>query len=660
MFSPTRTELRQAASPNNRDGRSGGLNAPEIRQYLADQGLDTHVGLGHLALRKHLRDHLLLLDNRDPNVVTLPGMETNDDDEISDDTYSPERIRTACRTTGDPVDYAGGGLDMYHLKKLIELNGPFATLKGDPNLVRCEAVQAACMRVLDAFLERNQGRRRLRRAPLAERTGASEYHRDNAPAAVRVLLTPSSESRLLDEGRFNELIPGVELGILDDPDLVWGEICREHREQGDEKFGCSTRSFTADNDYKVETTPEKEYLFAADPEEYDRRYPNPDDALKAYGDGAQQRTKDEVQSRLDWHRGDRRQVELRRLDVSGIGANKRLRNRRPEDLVKDEEGLNALTALLNDSLHANRANFRDHRLSRDDVGNMKLTKADVLMLILYTSPMFEVYNIVTRAMGREDAEHKGVIPFGVLLSTNSDLNRVYENKLDPAGSPLVDSAGQPLKCPYFRYSLHVLDRAIRKLQKGQKLPFQKLYRGLRNMTLPASVLEPTDGHRVWADFCPQSFSLDRKIALDVYGLLHGDADFAIVLSMDTNRTARGAFLGFISQYPWEKELVLPPLTQLSISREEQIELLHLNIGDRITAANGEQAAVNVRCRKALWLGCHMTATPDYAESERQVQEIRKLVEQNRIALGQLENFRMRIRERQLEEIFDGLVLTDPP
>ena len=146
--------------------------------------------------------------------------------------------------------------------------------------------------------------------------------------------------------------------------------------------------------------------------------------------------------------------------------------------------------------------------------------------------MFEVYNAVVRGMG-----NRGAVPFGVF-----------------AQQSVVDEAG----LPRFAHSVHTITSGIKRLNFS--LPSREIYRGLAEMKMPQQFQQVDErGFRTGADYGFQSFSLDRAVALN-YSTLKGSACASTLIVTRTDMSNRGAFIAFLSQYPHEREVLLPPLT----------------------------------------------------------------------------------------------------
>ncbi len=570
-----------------------------------------------------------------PRAIIIPGMDSDDEVDGNVRCYTPDRMMNAAHI------YSLDGLNVKPRDKLDPtVKRLFVENKENPAVrdmlygIRLDRgsrrhpkTAAAVQELLRKFCAEVVDGNKPRRFVVRTKTTAQEYHRMQSD----LLGTDEKGKRKLPKmpavsncrsdivnGGLHGLIP-IERRVLDceerqwvelreqrttlagdverirrrySRDELWGILRAEHTEVGHDCFGSSHTEFTAGNVYKVTTCPADEYTFAADPNSRD---------LRAYGDNADVAIQDIVNE------------SLRR---EGLPEGHRKRTD-PIELAAD---IGTLTARLNKSLR-NELRANRHPISRklsftdlteDEVRAMNLTPADLLMLILYTSPMFEIYNRLTRAMGYEDG-------------TIKEYDKILYDQADARRNNVRDSEGRP----YFRYSLHVLNRAILKLQSGQRLPSCTLQRGITDRPLPDDVLEPGDGNRRLVDCCPISASLERRIAIDTYALADWKAEFAMVLKFTTNGVVRGASLGFISQYFWEKELVLPAFTQLYITSEDKLDCYRLEC---YKEPEPEQTRGQKRMHNVLRLNCSLVT----ADLARENAELRAQIEQRDARIAELE------------------------
>jgi hypothetical protein len=77
-----------------------------------------------------------------------------------------------------------------------------------------------------------------------------------------------------------------------------------------------------------------------------------------------------------------------------------------------------------------------------------------------------------------------------------------------------------------------------------------------------------------ADYAFMSTTLDREVAM-TYSMGTSTDTASTVLSMTMDSRNRGAFIAFLSQYPDEMEILLPPLTGLEV-RADTVEKHHGN------------------------------------------------------------------------------------
>ena len=83
------------------------------------------------------------------------------------------------------------------------------------------------------------------------------------------------------------------------------------------------------------------------------------------------------------------------------------------------------------------------------------------------------------------------------------------------------------------------------------------------MKLPKSFMEPNNFNiQAGVEYGFMSTTLDRKVA-EQYSKGASDRP-SIIFDMKMGMVNRGAFLGWLSYYPHEREILIPPLTGLEV------------------------------------------------------------------------------------------------
>ena len=154
---------------------------------------------------------------------------------------------------------------------------------------------------------------------------------------------------------------------------------------------------------------------------------------------------------------------------------------------------------------------------------------------LYTGPMFVIHNGALRSMATD-----GIVRFGL-------------------DEHLVGSSVRGR----FVTTLHCINSGVIKLSRLQ--PKCTVYRGINGMKLRRSFVKPdVFGVRSGVEFGFMSTSLERSVA-EAYSKGKNTDSPSLILEMQMGMVSRGAFLGWLSQYPDESEILLPPLTGLEVT-----------------------------------------------------------------------------------------------
>eukprot|EP01047_Picozoa_sp_COSAG01_P002040 COSAG01_NODE_51_length_31472_cov_106.607083_4_plen_742_part_00 len=149
--------------------------------------------------------------------------------------------------------------------------------------------------------------------------------------------------------------------------------------------------------------------------------------------------------------------------------------------------------------------------------------------------MFELYNLVLRAYGNSP---KGVTP---------QYSTVY---------PGYHVEGR------FTTTLHVLNSAVLKLSRLQ--PALTVYRGISRMKLPKVFIEKNDRNvRGGVEYGFMSTTSDKEVALTFAKSADAKSASTLVVA-EMGMVDRGATLDWLSQYPHEAEILMPPLTAMEV------------------------------------------------------------------------------------------------
>ena len=91
----------------------------------------------------------------------------------------------------------------------------------------------------------------------------------------------------------------------------------------------------------------------------------------------------------------------------------------------------------------------------------------------------------------------------------------------------------------------------------------QIFRGICGMKLPDSFMVPNNFNiQAGVEYGFMSTTLDRKVAEQNS---KGASDRpSIIFDMKMGMVNRGAFLGWLSYYPHEREILIPPLTGLEV------------------------------------------------------------------------------------------------
>ena len=164
-----------------------------------------------------------------------------------------------------------------------------------------------------------------------------------------------------------------------------------------------------------------------------------------------------------------------------------------------------------------------------------LRPEEVIGCRLYTGPMFEKYNVT--------------------------LRRRCGQKF------FMDKYQDRCKGNLYSTTIWVINSAIIKLSKQTVV--NRVYRGVSGFELPTA-LKKRDMYNVMGgvEFAFLSTTTDRKVAMNYAGVNRGGTEdkkkFGIVIEIQPGLVDRGADLSWLSQYPFEAEILFAPLTALEV------------------------------------------------------------------------------------------------
>ena len=125
--------------------------------------------------------------------------------------------------------------------------------------------------------------------------------------------------------------------------------------------------------------------------------------------------------------------------------------------------------------------------------------------------------------------------------------------------------GEPVK-DLFVTTIHAINSGVIKL--GRLQPCCPVFRGLSGMKLPAAFLEANAHNTCGAvEFGFTSTTTDRSVAVQYSR--GAKSKSSLIYEMRMGMISRGASRGWLSQYPEEAEILIPPL--LAIELEEMHE-----------------------------------------------------------------------------------------
>eukprot|EP01051_Picozoa_sp_SAG22_P011676 SAG22_NODE_1146_length_5374_cov_7.602654_3_plen_696_part_01 len=245
--------------------------------------------------------------------------------------------------------------------------------------------------------------------------------------------------------------------------------------------------------------------------------------------------------------------------------------------------------------------FAGVRIKRRQIDDIELRLEECIGMRLYTGPMFSLYNTVLRAFGND--AHPGFVP-----------------------DYLSNFAGESVS-NRFVTTVHCINSGILKLSRLQ--PACKMYRGVSGMLLPRCFLEPDQFNvRGGVEYGFMSCTTDVHVACEYASggavqarSVEGGAGIPkTIMVANMGMVDRGAALDWLSQYPEEREILLPPLTALEVLSSMDVRAQEL-----LPGAPPEATVHVVEVR----LNCNMlslTLERLLAVRKKQVTELGKIID----------------------------------
>ncbi len=188
--------------------------------------------------------------------------------------------------------------------------------------------------------------------------------------------------------------------------------------------------------------------------------------------------------------------------------------------------------------HGRRIVSIEQHLEKPLAKKAKLTRAEMIAVVLYTGPMFVVYN-------------------GILRRYPKELYEVFEKS---------DNR--------FSTTIFVLVSAVQKLSRCMNMPAGMiLYRGLGGtLELPDSfTIADHNGCKGYCEFGFMSTTADRSVAVQYSGVKDKKPQ-ACIMEIRPNAIDRGADISDFSQYPGEKEFLFVPMSYVQGRERCRVEV----------------------------------------------------------------------------------------
>jgi hypothetical protein len=177
-------------------------------------------------------------------------------------------------------------------------------------------------------------------------------------------------------------------------------------------------------------------------------------------------------------------------------------------------------------------------LERPLAARAGLTRAEMIAVVLYTGPMFVVYN-------------------GILRRSPEKLYKFFKTNYN-----------------LFSTTIFVLVSAVQKLSRCMRIPVgMKLYRGLGGtLELPDSFTNADEnGCKGYCEFGFMSTTADRNVAVQYSGVKN-QKPLASIMEILPNAIDRGADISEFSQYPGEKEFLFVPMSFVQARERCRLEV----------------------------------------------------------------------------------------
>jgi ankyrin repeat protein len=171
---------------------------------------------------------------------------------------------------------------------------------------------------------------------------------------------------------------------------------------------------------------------------------------------------------------------------------------------------------------------------------------------LYTGPLFVKYNGVLRGID-------GSVPFLTQQMVELCCTKAVADSY--ARGELAFESVRRAHLNTYTTTLHAINSSVVKL--GKLSVACKVYRGINGRVLPEQFWTANEfGVRGGVEAAFMSTTTNRDVAMSYSAASGGGAGF--VFEMQQGMVDRGADIGFLSQYPHEREILLPPLTGLEV------------------------------------------------------------------------------------------------
>ncbi|EOD32716.1 hypothetical protein EMIHUDRAFT_230507 [Emiliania huxleyi CCMP1516] len=195
-----------------------------------------------------------------------------------------------------------------------------------------------------------------------------------------------------------------------------------------------------------------------------------------------------------------------------------------------------------------------------EAGQAPLIKEELVAGRLYTGPMYEKYNAVLRFNSARDRDGAVLLEYASMeevpfLQKKCGWLHLGEWAATAAGK------GEPAAVRWtwhnqYSTTIHAINSIIVKLSPLTRIT--PLYRGWAGATLPEAFFKPDAfGFRGGVEYGFSSTTTDRAQAVH-----YAEGKASTVLELVMGMIDRGADVSWLSQYPHEKETLLPPLMGL--------------------------------------------------------------------------------------------------